>query len=941
MSLPELLQSYSALTHVAQLACGKAAAGIFSKLGSAAWDALAKKPDAAAIFAGIYENWRQELMAEQGAEDDALAAAFAEFFSRKPTVDELQRLLQGRANEVDFDVLAQQLRESCEWAKCPVPKGDLHAQIDSWLRELQSMLAEEPQFRDKYQLEVAVRGAIRELSRNEALIENDSLARRQYLTSVIRQHRYIRFSGMAEVDQMAEVEMSRVFTMPRIQLFPEQGAERPEPFVASRILHRTAPRRVVILGGPGSGKTTLLESLSLALAQGEDSPFLWARELPPLLPVFYRIRDLDKDLDNNRTLWDCLNDRCSRAMSITLPVGFFRRQMESTGLMVLFDGLDETRSPARRNEIVGLIEQFGATLSAESQVVITSRPHDYRHRFEAAAYRHYELCEFNDEEIQEFILAWRAVHEPDREKALAIGEGLWKVLEGRKDILPLARNALLLTMIVRVHFGKGALPDSRLGLYAKCAETLLKDWTESKALYVDQEQPRPIGHHQKHKFLSKLAYALQGESGETMKDGLVLQISRRDLTDRLVEFLADEGTADAADRAEATVHRLHARDALLVQYSTDSAGQDLFGFVHRSFQEYFAAVWMAEELEDEEFERALKDPAPGWNETLYLAVAQLKAQKRRKTLQSLLMRGQADFAVECLRAAAPEEPWLRVLVQFLSRYTWSGGAFANLTVQECADGCGSRSETIHVLQQMFLPGNREGASLAAAVELAEELARRGNAHASDVVSSFFAESDTFPRDMVLIEGGLFPYGESSEKIDVPAFYMDRYLVTNHDYEQMVPGHRAFRDEYSDADDQPVIYVNWFEASLYARWRGCRLPTEQEWEKAAGWDAAARKKRIYPWTGEFDKTLCNTTEGGRGRTTQVSAYPRGVSAAGCFDMAGNVWEWTASQWAEDDPDPVVRGGSWGSDGGGAACACRNGYYNPRYRYYNVGVRCART
>ena len=88
---------------------------------------------------------------------------------------------------------------------------------------------------------------------------------------------------------------------------------------------------------------------------------------------------------------------------------------------------------------------------------------------------------------------------------------------------------------------------------------------------------------------------------------------------------------------------------------------------------------------------------------------------------------------------------------------------------------------------------------------------------------------------------------------------------------MAPGHRRLRNEYSDSDRQPVILVNWFEARLYARWRGCRLPSEQEWEKAAGWDADAGKKRVYPWGDGFEAAFCNTDESGIGNTTAVGSY----------------------------------------------------------------------
>jgi hypothetical protein len=164
---------------------------------------------------------------------------------------------------------------------------------------------------------------------------------------------------------------------------------------------------------------------------------------------------------------------------------------------------------------------------------------------------------------------------------------------------------------------------------------------------------------------------MQGEA-EQLGDEMVLQIARDDLTQRFGTYLDDEGCLDAFHLVEKVVHRLHARDAILVQYGTDARGQDLFGFVHRSFQEYFAARWMAQELDEAEFARQLSENKAGWNETLYLAVAQLNDKRRRRTLLDLLKTGRAEFAVECLRAAPPEQPWLRMLVQFLARYTWGG-----------------------------------------------------------------------------------------------------------------------------------------------------------------------------------------------------------------------------------------------------------------------------
>ena len=129
-------------------------------------------------------------------------------------------------------------------------------------------------------------------------------------------------------------------------------------------------------------------------------------------------------------------------------------------------------------------------------------------------------------------------------------------------------------------------------------------------------------------------------------------------------------------------------------------------------------------------------------------------------------------------------------------------------------------------------------------------------------------------------------------------------------------------------------MNWYEARLYARWRGCRLPQEREWEKAArGTDGLQ-----YPWGDKFDQTKCNTSESRINKTTPVGTYPQGASPYGCQDMAGNVWEWVA-WYDEDETAKGLRGGAWNDFHDGARSACRI-HDPPGSRYYGVGFRCAR-
>jgi formylglycine-generating enzyme required for sulfatase activity len=173
-------------------------------------------------------------------------------------------------------------------------------------------------------------------------------------------------------------------------------------------------------------------------------------------------------------------------------------------------------------------------------------------------------------------------------------------------------------------------------------------------------------------------------------------------------------------------------------------------------------------------------------------------------------------------------------------------------------------------------------------------------------------------------------------VDVVTFELGRTPVTNAQYERFVAETEAAPPPHWPAPaDHPVTFVDWHDASAFCAWAGGRLPTEAEWEKAArGTDG-----RTYPWGGEEDESRAAIGAGiKRGSTLPVGSHADGASPYGLLDLAGNVWEWTSTEYPPGEH--VLRGGSFASPGlAWAACTMRS-HSRPTRRQAHIGFRVAR-
>jgi formylglycine-generating enzyme required for sulfatase activity len=160
-----------------------------------------------------------------------------------------------------------------------------------------------------------------------------------------------------------------------------------------------------------------------------------------------------------------------------------------------------------------------------------------------------------------------------------------------------------------------------------------------------------------------------------------------------------------------------------------------------------------------------------------------------------------------------------------------------------------------------------------------------------------ADMSSSDKDMVLIPKGEFTMGsnehsdEAKHQVVLDAYLIDKFEASNARYKEFMKasGHPApayWDDPRLSKANQPVVGVDWNDASAFCKWEGKRLPTEAEWERAA---KGPQGDNHYPWGHTLDPKKANYGQN-VGHTTPVDSYPEGVSGYGLYNMAGNVFEW---------------------------------------------------
>lgn len=267
------------------------------------------------------------------------------------------------------------------------------------------------------------------------------------------------------------------------------------------------------------------------------------------------------------------------------------------------------------------------------------------------------------------------------------------------------------------------------------------------------------------------------------------------------------------------------------------------------------------------------------------------------------------------------------------------------------------------------------------------------------------KKEKIKKEMIFIQGGIFKIGFSGKgfcydnelpenNVYLNDFKIDNALVTNGEFLDFIEdgGYKSYKYWLADGWDlvssenwtcplywnydesknkwlkkdfrgyheivleEPVVNVSYYEADAFAKWAKKRLPTEAEWEKAASWDESSETKTVFPWGNlPLSKDRANLLETSLWHPSILGCYPEGKSYYGCYQMLGDVWEWTSSEYSlypgfksqiEEYTDKwsinqkVLRGGSFATPANQIRNSYRN-YFKPHERILFSGFRCAQT
>jgi hypothetical protein len=335
-------------------------------------------------------------------------------------------------------------------------------------------------------------------------------------------------------------------------------------------------RRRVVLGNPGAGKSTLAAKLCYDLARGVDG-----------LSVRGAVTPLKVELRKFHAQGEGIIPYCDRLIAeeylLESPQGTFVEMLLRRRMLIVFDGLDEILDSGERRNVRTTIEGFCRQFPA-IDVVVTSRVVGYDQApLDSREFDITRIEDFDASRVREYATNWFAIDGPaSPHETRSMVEAF---LSESSSVGELRSNPLLLALLCALYRGQGFIPDNLPDVYEQCSLLLFQTWDKSRGI----DPGLPFTRHVQ-PALEDMAYWIYSDPR------LAAGVTERQAVDRATKYLnhwrfSSPGEARAAAREFVEFCRGRAW-VFSDQQSTSSAGEDLFAFTHRTFLEYFTAMYI-------------------------------------------------------------------------------------------------------------------------------------------------------------------------------------------------------------------------------------------------------------------------------------------------------------------------------------------------------------
>ncbi|MFE2976457.1 NACHT domain-containing protein [Streptomyces sp. NPDC059258] len=335
----------------------------------------------------------------------------------------------------------------------------------------------------------------------------------------------------------------------------------------------SSSHRTVILGDPGGGKSTLSLKLTYDIAR-DGFPATSAR-----IPFLVILREYTRDFEAGRTtMLEYLETLCKSPYNLDPPSGFVDHALNSGRAFVIFDGLDELIDTSLRRKVVDLVEAF-SYLYPMTPILVTTRKVGYEEApLDSSLFSAVQLAQLNDDGVRSYADKWFGLDNTlERTRRAELSRSFY---QDSRFVADLTRNPLMLSLMCGIYASENYIPANRPEVYKKCTELLFDKWDKQRGILT----PLPFDAHVKHA-INALAYSIYTNSSS--QTGLT--------SDQLIEFVKSfllakrfEDEDEAENAATEFVDFCTGRAWVLSNVGSDDT-QELYGFTHRTFLEYFAA----------------------------------------------------------------------------------------------------------------------------------------------------------------------------------------------------------------------------------------------------------------------------------------------------------------------------------------------------------------